>query len=153
MKSEVLFSAKGKAENTDNKKDSAKQIALAIAAGAHVSAYPIESHTFVTDMSILFIGCEVNGGGKIDRTIRRLLQELSQNKVKLVAVFSIAKNGTVSALAEIRSILEPKGIKVCEEEFFRKKVSALGGKGFPTEQDTAAAKDFGAMIMAKYRNV
>ncbi|MDR1532061.1 MAG: flavodoxin [Clostridiales bacterium] len=141
MKNRVLYVSKGKSEN-------AKKVADAVAGSARLSADPVEEHTAISDLNILFAGCEVNSSGKIDGTLRKLLQKADPSQVKLVAVFSTSASGTGSALAEVKSILEPKGIKVSDTEFFCKGASAFGNKGCPTEDDLNKAKAFAAKIIA-----
>ena len=148
MKNAIYYFSKA---NKDTNKEYAKNIAFAISNGSHIPAYPIEEHTILSDINILFIGCDVAGGGKTSGPIRRVLKPLTSNDVKLAVVFSVIKGGDASALAEIKSLLEPKGIKVCDEEFVCKGASAFSNKGCPTEQDVQKAREFGATILSKYK--
>jgi len=151
MTNTVLFSAKNKEENATGKNEHAKRVAAAIADATNLSSYPIGKHTSIPITNVLFIGCEVHGDGKPTRDFLRVLNELNPKDVKTVAIFSVAKSGTVSALAAAKPILEAKGIPVCDEEFFCKGASGFSNRGCPTEKDLQDAKEFGAMIAAKYR--
>ena len=147
MKNVIYYESKA---NKDSNKEYAKNVAYAISAGTRIQAYPIEEHTILSDINILFIGCEVNGG-KMSGAVRRVLKALPSNEVKIAVVFSVIKGGTASALADIKSILDPKGIKVCDEEFVCKGASAFSNKGCPTEEDMQKAKEFATAILSKYK--
>jgi len=112
MKSRVLYVSK-------NKKESAKQIAQAISLGAKIACDPVEKHTRVTDVDILFLGCEMFFG-KIRGELRKLAMNIDPSQVRQVIVFSVGSSPDKTGLAEIKAILEPKGINVSETEFFCK---------------------------------
>jgi len=133
MKSRVLYVSKGK-------KERAKQIAQAISMGAKIPCDPVEQHTRVTDVDILFLGCELFFG-KIRGVLRKLAMNIDPSQVKQVIVFTVGPSSDKTGLAEIKAILEPKGIKVSDKEFFCKdKV---------TDQDLKDAQAFGKAALAK----
>ena len=152
MENIVYYSSKNK-EGQKTKIDHAATVAGSVAAGAQVSAFAIGKHTYAANMDILFLGCEVHGNGKIPGNFRNLLKKVDPTEVKHVALFSILKNGSVTAMQEAKSILEPKGVKICEEEFSCKGASSFRNKGCPTEEDFKKAREFGAAIISKYRNI
>ena len=147
MKNMIYYCAKGKEENTDAKNDHAKKIAGAIAVGAKTPSYAIGAHSVVSDTGVLFVGCE-SKNGKIPRIVRNFLKTLSPKQVKLVVVFSVITGGTDSALAAVKTILDPAGVSVSGEEFICKGASAFSNKGCPTEQDFENAKAFAAQVVS-----
>jgi flavodoxin len=151
MENVVYYTSRNK-EGDKSKIDYVGNVASAIAAGAQTSAYAIGKHTFVANTGILFIGCEVHGKGKIPSSFRSLLRTLDSTEVKCVAIFSIIKSGTITAVPNVKNILESRGIKICAEEFSCKRSTAFRNRGCPTELDFQKAKEFGAMIISKYRN-
>ena len=151
MENAVYYLSRNK-EGEKSKKDDAGSVAGAIAAGAQTSAYAISKHTFVSNTDILFIGCEVSGG-KIPGKFRDMLKKLQSEEVKYVALFSVIKSGTQSALNQIKPILESRGLKICNEEFSCPGSSMFKNKGCPTEEDFKKAREFGAMILSKYRKL
>lgn len=147
-KNYVLYIPTDKKEVPDPKKEHVKGVADAIAhaIGSSTPAYAIGKHTLVTDTNVLFIGCQVSNG-KIPSAVKKLLQKTRPEDVQLVVVFSVIKKGNASAQTSIKTMLDAKGIKVCEEEF-----ACTGIKGHPTEDDIAKAKEFGAMVVSKYKS-
>ena len=152
MKNAVLYSIKGSEEKPSSGSDKIKAIARSIAAGANATAYPIGKHTFVSEKSILFIGCEVGSSGKLHRSLRKVLKELSQSEVALVVLFTIAKNDVLTSLPEVKLLLDPFNVPVCDEEFICLKNSGGKRKGPPSEEDLNKAKQFAADICSKYKN-
>lgn len=151
MEDTVYYISRNK-EGDNSKVDHVGNIAGAIAAGAQTSANAVGKHTFVAGVNILFAGCEVHNG-KIPGTFRAMLKNVDPAEVKTIALFSIIKSGTATAMAPAKAILDQKGVKICAEEFSCNGPSALHHKGHPTEDDFKKAKEFGAAIKAKYRNV
>jgi flavorubredoxin len=98
-------------------------------------------------IDILFTGASIYAGG-ISGAIRKFLKNLDQKQAAKVVVFGSSVSGK-SALAEIKSILEPKGIPVSEEAF-QCKGSFLGFcRGHPDADDLARAEDFAKRICAE----
>ena len=143
MKNRVLYVSK---EN-----GSAKRVADSIAAGIAQAASSIEKHTAVLDVGLLFIGCEVNEAGAIKGGIRKILNKITSEQVKMVVGFATSSSGTGSPKAAMKAILDPKGIKYLDEEFLCKGKTAFGNRNCPTEQDLKNAKDFSSKIGNSYR--
>jgi len=121
-----------------NKKESAKQIGQAISQGAKISCDPIEKHTAVTDVDVLFLGCELFFG-KVRGQMKNLAKKIDPGQIKQVVVFTISSSPDKTCLAEMKEILEPKGIKVSESEFVCKKKI--------TDKELNDAKEFGATVV------
>jgi len=152
MENSVYYASKNK-EGEKNKIDHVGNIAGAIAAGAQTTAYSIGKHTFVAKTNILFVGCEVHGNGKIPSAFRKMLRKLDSTEVKRIALFSVIKSGKETAMTEVKALVEPKNIKICEEEFSCNGSSAFKNRDCPTEQDFKKAREFGTIIIEKYRNL
>jgi len=148
----ILYAAKRQEDNDKSKNEHAKDVASAIAAGANIPAYSIGKHTCVHETNLLIIGCEVSNG-KPPRTFTKMLNELTPQDVKLVVVFSVLKSGTESALAVAKSILEPKGVNLHDEEFVCNGASMFSNRGCPTDEDFKRARAFGSSMMAKFRKM
>lgn len=121
-----------------------RKVAEAIAKGAGVSASPIEqfSESEVTD--ILFVGASVYAGS-VDGKLRGFLMGLKPSQVKSVVLFGTAA-GKKSALPEVKSILEPRGIPVPDDEFHCKGSFLLINRGRPNEEDLMNAEAFARKI-------
>jgi hypothetical protein len=145
LKSAILYAAKSTKEGSE-KGEHAKQIAQALAAGTQLFSYAIGKNTFVSDTNVLFLGCAVNASGKTPGAVRKLMKGIKGDQVRLVVVFSASKGGTVSALNEIKSVLEPAGVNVSSEEFF-----CNFTKNGVSGEDLQKARDFAQGIMAKNR--
>ena len=135
MKSRVLY-------ESNNKKESAKQIAEAIARGAKISCDPLEQHTTATELNVLFLGCEMSFG-KIPGQMRKFIAGIDPAQVRQVAVFSIGPSPEKTGLKEIKAMLEPKGIKVSNSEFFCKMNV--------TDKELNDARAFGVTTMANLK--
>ncbi|MCL2831909.1 MAG: hypothetical protein FWD78_01950 [Treponema sp.] len=150
MEDTVYYISRNK-EGDNSKVDHVANVAGAIAAGSQASSNAIGKHTFVAGANILFTGCEVKGG-KIPGSFSKMLKGLDPAEVKTVALFSVIKGGSATAMAAAKAILDPKGVKICAEEFSCFEATAFKNKGCPTEDDFKKAREFGAMIKSKYRN-
>jgi len=162
MKNQLFYSSMIDPEVQRGKADPVKDIADAIGRGAEigdaggdrVKVNFASPSSFISDTRILFLGCDVSGG-KISVTthknLHRIMQNMKADQVKGVAVFTILNSGTRTALAEVKSILEPKGIKVLDDEFSVKVPGLFSRKKFPSEEDLAAAKAFGEKVIKDYR--
>lgn len=122
-----------------------KKLADAIAKGAGVSALSLEQfHAFgVTEL--LFVGASIYAGA-IDTNLRKFLSDLGSSQVTNVVVFgtSAAKK---TALPEIKSILESKGIVVSSEEFHCKGSFLFANRGRPNKKDLEQAEAFAKKIV------
>ncbi len=121
-----------------------KKIAGAVAKGAGVSAAPIEEFDTLQSSDILFVGASIYAGS-IDGKLRKLLKGLQPSQVKSVAVFGTSA-GNKSARQEIKSILEPKGITVLNEEFHCRGSFLFANRGRPNEEDMRQAEDFAKRV-------
>ena len=133
MRSRVIFVSK-------SKKESAKLIAQAIAQGAKIACDPVEKHTTASDVDVLFLGCEMSFG-KIPGELRKFAMKIDPSQVRQVVVFSVGSSPEKTGLSEIKSILEPKSIKVNETEFFC--------KNKVTNKELKDAQEFGKTTMSK----
>ena len=132
MRSRILFVSK-------NKKQSAKQIAEAISQGAKIANDPVEKHTAVTNVDILFLGCELFFG-RVPGAMKKMAKKCDPSQVKQVVAFTVGSSPDKTAIPELKAILEPKGIKVSERHFFSKKKI--------TDAVIKEAKEFGASVIA-----
>ena len=124
-------------------KERTKKVAEAIATGARITSDPLEKHTAVTDVGILFIGCGMSFG-KIPGKIRKFAANIDPSQVKLIVVFSTSSKPSPDALSQFKAVFEPKGIKVHDEGFFCK-ASSVGQK-FPGAKELKDAETFGQKI-------
>lgn len=121
-----------------------KKIADAIAEGAGVTAASVEQSNALSYTEILFVGASIYAG-TIDGKLRAFLTSLRLSQVKTVALFGTSA-GKKTALAEVKSILEPKGISVLNDEFHCKGSFLLFNRGRPNEEDLKQAKLFARKI-------
>ena len=127
-----------------SKKEQTKKVAEAMGTGAKITSDPLEKHTAVTNVGILFLGCGMSFG-KISGKMRKFAaHKISADQVRLVVVFSTSPKPSDAALHQIKAILEPKGIKVHDEGFFCK-ASSIGNK-FPNADDLKNAEKFAKRI-------
>ena len=125
-----------------------RKIATAIARGAGANAESIKRFDASEDADILFIGASLYVGS-IDSNMRTFLSNLNPERVKKAVVFGTGA-GKKSALAEIKSILEPKGIIVSEDFFHCNGSFLFSHKGRPNADDLRAAEDFAIRICEEY---
>ena len=128
-----------------SRKERTKKAAEAISTGARITSDPLEKHTVVTDVGILFLGSGIYFG-KISGKMRRFAASIEPSQVKLVAVFSTGSKPSDVALTQLKAILEPKGIKVHDEGLFLKG-SAIGQK-HPNNEELKKAEEFGKKVGA-----
>lgn len=121
-----------------------KKIADAIAQELGESAIAAERYSLSDDADILFVGASIYGGS-IDGKLRSLLTSLNPSKIKQVAVFGTSA-GKKTALAEIKSLLNPRGICVCDDEFHCQGSFLLTHRGRPNGDDLSKAKTFAKRI-------
>jgi len=126
-----------------SRKEHTKKVAEAISTGARITSDPLEKHTVVTDVGILFLGSGIYFG-KIAGRMRRFATKIDPKEVKLVVAFSTSSKPSSIALEQLKAILEPKGIKVHDEGFFCKG-SSFGNK-YPNAQDLKNAEEFGKRV-------
>jgi flavodoxin len=131
----VIYASKG--GNT-------KKMADAIARGAGVKAQSVAGAVDLTGVDILFIGASLYAG-KINSGLRQFLQALSPKQAAKAVVFGTSASGK-SALAEIKSILEPKDIPVFAEAFCRRASFLCLNRGRPNAEDLAQAEDFAKQV-------
>jgi flavodoxin len=123
-----------------SRKGNTKKVAEFIARGIGVKAEPVGSGVKVDHADVLFVGGALYAG-KIDSGLRAFLGELTPAQVGKVVVFSTA-GGKCTPLAEIKAILEPKGIKVADEEFHCRGSFLIINNDRPNEEDLKHAEDF-----------
>lgn len=124
-----------------------KKLAESIAKGVGVSAVSVEQFDKSEPADILFIGASIYGGA-IDKKMHDLLSELQPSQVKSVNVFGTSA-GKKTALQEVKSILEPKGISVSDDEFHCKGSFLFTNRGRPNEEDLKQAEEFAKKICIK----
>ena len=128
-----------------SRKERTKKVAEAISTGARITSDPLEKHTVVTDVGILFLGSGIYFG-KISGKMKKFASKIEPKEVKLVVAFSTASKPSDIALAQLKAILEPKGIKVHDEGFFCKG-SSIGMK-YPGIKELKEAEAFGQKVGA-----
>ena len=121
-----------------------KKLAEAIAKGAGCEATPVDSAKKLEGVDTLFVGGSIYAG-KIDGDLRKFLEGFSASQAQNVAVFGSAA-GNKSALGEVKGILEPKGVKVCDEAFQCRGSFLLANKGRPNNEDLKHAEEFARKI-------
>jgi len=126
-----------------SRKERTKKVAEAISTGARITSDPLEKHTVVTDVGILFLGSGIYFG-KVSGRMRKFATSIDPKEVKLVVVFSTAGKPSGVALDQLKTILEPKGIKVHDEGFFCRG-SSIGMK-YPGAKELKEAEAFGQRI-------
>ena len=162
MKNQVVYSSMINPDIDKGKADPIKDIGGAIGVAAsevmvsgNVPVHFASQNFSISNTGVLFVGCDVVAG-KINTTFHKnllaFLRGIDPIHVKVVAVFSILNSGKKSARKEIASILEPKGIKVEEDELLIKPPFFLSRKPFPSPEILNDAKAFGTRIMTKYRD-
>jgi flavodoxin len=124
-----------------------QKLAEAIAKGANVEARPAGNAADLAQTDILFIGASIYAG-RIDGGLRQFLQALDQKQAAKAVVFGTSAAGGKTALAEIKAILEPKGIPVAQETFHCKGSFLLVNLGRPNADDLKQAEDFAGRICA-----
>ncbi len=117
-----------------------KALAAAIARGAGVSAVPAGQFHAPESAGILFVGASIYAG-RIDGKLREFLAELKPSRAKRAVVFGTSA-GRKTALSEIKSILEPHGIAVSDNEFHCKGAFLLANRGLPNAEDLKRAEEF-----------
>jgi flavodoxin len=126
-----------------------KKLADAAANAAGMAALSVngmkDALEFGEPMDLLFVGGSLYAG-KIDGSLRKFLQNLDSAKVKRVAVFGSAA-GKKSALAEVKSILSPKGVDVADEAFQCRGSFLFANSGHPDADDLKAVADFVKRIL------
>ena len=136
MRNRVLYASR---------KERTKKVAEAISTGARITSDPLEKHTVVTDVGILFLGSGIYFG-KVAGRMRKFAATIDPKEVKLVVVFSTASKPSNAALEQLKAILTPKGIKVHDEGFFCKG-SSIGMK-YPGSKELKDAEAFGQKVGA-----
>lgn len=131
----VIYASKG--SNT-------KKLAEVIAKGIGVSAVSVEQLNMLESTDILYVGASIYAGN-IDGKLRQFLAGLNPSQVKSVVVFGTSA-GKKTALSEVKSILEPNGIAVLDDEFHCKGSFLLANRGRPNEQDLKQAEAFAKRI-------
>ncbi|MDR1533033.1 MAG: flavodoxin [Clostridiales bacterium] len=125
-----------------------KRVADAIATAAGTAAETID-RPVGGQVELLFVGSGLYAG-KIDKALRGFLQGLEPSKVKRVAVFSTSMSGT-SAHAEIKKILDERGIAVANEFFHCPGKFLLFNGKHPNDKDLEAAAKFARSFAASVK--
>lgn len=121
-----------------------EKLAKAVAKGAGAEAVPAERFRAADDVGTLFVGASIYAGS-IDGKLRPVLESLRPEKVGRVVVFGTSA-GNKTALAEIRSVLEPRGVAVADEEFHCRGSFLFVNRGRPNEEDLRVAEAFAKKI-------
>jgi flavodoxin len=123
-----------------SRKGSTKKVAEFIARGIGVSPAAVGPDTKIDHAEILFVGGALYAG-KIDAKLRAFLETLKSEQVGRVVVFSTSGGGK-TILNEVKSILEPKNIKVADESFHCRGAFLFFNADRPNEEDLKHAEDF-----------
>jgi flavodoxin len=121
-----------------------RKLAEAVAQAAGVKAQSAADAADLAQVDILFIGASIYAG-KINKDLRQFLQALKEKQAAKAAVFGTSAGGK-SALAEIRPILESKGIPVSPETFHCKGSFLCVNLGRPNAGDLAQAGEFAKRV-------
>ncbi|HWR23084.1 MAG TPA: flavodoxin family protein [Feifaniaceae bacterium] len=121
-----------------------KKLAESIARGAGTAAVPVERYAAQGSTDILYVGASIYAGS-IDPKMREFLAGLNASEVKRVVVFGTSA-GKKSALPEVKSILEPRGVAVSDDAFHCRGAFLLANRGRPSEEDLKQAETFAAGI-------
>jgi flavodoxin len=128
-----------------SRKGSTKKVAEFIARGLGVIPQAVGADTKIEHAETLFVGGALYAG-KIDGKLRDFLQKLSGSQVDRVVVFSTSAGGK-TILSEVKSILEPKNIKVADESFHCKGAFLFINGDRPNEEDLKHAEDFAKKVV------
>lgn len=120
-----------------------RKVAEAVARGANTASVSIEQFD-AANTDILFVGASIYAG-KIDGSLRTFLEGLSPELIKAVAVFCTSA-GKKTALPEIKSILEAKGISVLNDVFHCSGSFLFAHRGHPDAEDLKHAEDFAKQV-------
>jgi flavodoxin len=130
-----------------SRKGNTKKVAEFIARGLGVNAEALGPEVKVDNTDILFVGGALYAG-KIDARLGAFLNTLTPGQVKKVVVFSTAASKK-TALEEVKSILEPRGIPVADESFHCKGAFLILNADRPNEEDLKKAEDFAKKMAAQ----
>jgi flavodoxin len=117
-----------------------RKLAEAVAKAAGVKAQSAADVADLAQIDTLFIGASIYAG-KIHQGLRQFLQALKEKQAARAVVFGTSAGGK-SALAEIKPILESKGIPVSPENFYCKGSFLCINRGRPNAGDLAQAEEF-----------
>lgn len=126
-----------------------RRLAEAVAKGAGVPAVSVEDLNGLENTDLLFVGASIYAGS-IDGSLRGFLRGLRSSQVKKAVVFG-SSAGSKTALTEIKSILEPKGIPVADEEFHCRGAFLFVNRGRPDGNDLARAEAFAGKLCGEQK--
>ena len=118
-------------------KGSAMAIAEAISRACSCTKEALMPAYMPENVSLMFLGCD---GTKADNSTVEFLNSLNDKRVRNAALFSCNPKLDPAAIAQMKGILEGKGIKVLAEKVFPGKGFLSGRK--PGEEDFKAAAEF-----------
>lgn len=127
-------------------KGCAQAVAMSIAKACRCNQEPLMPAYPPENVALMFIGCE---GKKADKVTLEFLESLNTNRVHNAVLFCCSPKQEDAAIAQMREILENKGIKVIDGK-------AFPGKGFlsgraPGEKDLNDAAAFAAECVEKIK--
>ncbi|GHV51567.1 hypothetical protein AGMMS49579_07150 [Spirochaetia bacterium] len=129
-----------------SRKGNTKKVAEFIARGLGVKPEAVGPATKIEHADVLFVGGALYAGG-IDGKLRTFLETLKSGQVDKVVTFSTSAGGK-TILSAVKSILEPKNIKVADEAFYCKGSFLCINMGRPNEEDLKHAEDFAKKVAA-----
>ncbi|MDR1445128.1 MAG: hypothetical protein LBI94_09650 [Treponema sp.] len=133
-----------------------RKLADAVAKGAGVKAQSVagtaagtaaaaaDGTANLAQVDILFIGASIYAG-KINKDLRQFLQALKEKQAAKAVVFGTSAGGK-NALAEIKPVLESRGIPVSPEVFHCKGSFLCVNSGRPNAEDLAQAEEFARRV-------
>lgn len=127
-----------------SKSGNTKKLAEAIAKGVGTTAETIDE-TLSKPVELLFLGGAVYAGN-ISRHLKNFIQQLTSEKVKMIAVFSTSASGKPIQM-QIAQLLKDKEIKIIGEEFACKGKFLIANRGRPNEQDCRDAAEFAKKLL------
>lgn len=125
-----------------------KKIADAIAQSLNETAEAVPPAYPLENVKLLFLGSGLYAG-KIDNKMRNFINTLNISRVKNVALFSTS-GGQDTAIREMKSLLEQKGINVIDQSFICKGKSFIFiARKHPSREDLKDAQNFARSVIEK----
>lgn len=125
-------------------KGCAQSIAMTIAKECRATQEPLMPAYPPENVALMFIGCE---GKKADKVTAEFLESLNTSRVRNAALFSCSPKQDEDAIAQMREILENKGVTVVGSKTFPGKGFLSGKK--PGEKDFEEAAKFAKECVQK----
>jgi len=123
-----------------SKKGSVEMVAEAIARECKVTKEPLLPAYMPEGVVIMFLGIE---GKKADKVMIEFVKAMDAGRVTNVALFSANPAKSDAAFAQVRTLLQERGVNVLDKTFVCSGKGLLGGH-HPSQADLDAAGKFAA---------